>query len=120
MHNTLCILCTKNLIDENLKLLCENNKLFDDEISFTPLPGTPTTPTKDTNKNYDIVLKVTSTQKRQLLKMCHLKHRLRIFLFDKKIVPFSKYASFCIFNHPMIYQICDVVMSIGTQDRVLF
>ena len=31
-------------------------------------------------------LKVTSTKKRQLLKMCHLKHRLRIFSFCKKVM----------------------------------
>ena len=31
-------------------------------------------------------LKVTSTTKRQLLKMCHLKQRLRIFLFRRKIM----------------------------------
>ena len=31
-------------------------------------------------------LKVTSAAKRQLLKMCHLRHRLRIFLFRKKIM----------------------------------
>ena len=55
MKYTFCILRTKNLIDENLKLLCENNELFDD-ISPTPLPGTPNTPTKDTNKISDIVL----------------------------------------------------------------
>ena len=33
IQDTLFILHTKNLIDENLKLLCENNKLVDDEIS---------------------------------------------------------------------------------------
>ena len=52
--------------------------------------------------------------------MCHLRHRLRIFLFDKKIVPFSKYSSFCILNHPMFYQIFDVMMSIITRDMVHF
>ena len=46
----------KNLKDENLNLLCEDKELFDDEISATPLPGTPNTPTKDTNKISDIVL----------------------------------------------------------------
>ena len=44
--------------------------------------------------------------------MCYLKHRLRIFLFRRKIVPFSRYSNFLIFNHPMIYQICDIRMSI--------
>ena len=32
------------------------------------------------------LLKVTSAKKRQLLKMCHLRHRLRTFLFHKKIM----------------------------------
>ena len=32
------------------------------------------------------LLKVTSATKRKLLKMCHLKHRLRIFLFHRKIM----------------------------------
>ena len=31
-------------------------------------------------------LKVTTTKKRQLLKMCHLRHRLRLFLFCKIIM----------------------------------
>ena len=34
--------------------------------------------------------------------------------FVKNYVPFLRYSSFCIFNHPMIYQICDVMMSIST------
>ena len=55
IQDTLCILRT-NLIDENFKLLCENNKLVHAEISPTPIPGTPNTPTKDTNKISDIVL----------------------------------------------------------------
>ena len=36
------------------------------------------------------------------------------FISWKSYVPFSRYSSFCIFNHPMIYQICDVMMSIST------
>ena len=52
--------------------------------------------------------------------MCCLRHRLRIFLFRRKIVLFSRYSSFCIFNHPMIYQICDVTMSISTWGRLHF
>ena len=55
-QDTFCILHTKNLIDKNLKLLCENNELVDDEVSATPVPGSPNTPTKDTNKISDIVL----------------------------------------------------------------
>ena len=56
IQDTLCVLRTKNLIDENSKLLCENNELVDDEISPTPLRGTPNTSTKNTNKISDIVL----------------------------------------------------------------
>ena len=46
MQDTLCILRTKNLIDETLKLPYENNKLVDDKILPAPLPGTPYTPNK--------------------------------------------------------------------------
>ena len=39
----------------------------------------------------------------------------RVFLFRKKnYIPFSRYSNFCIFSHPMIYQKCDVMMSIST------
>ena len=31
-------------------------------------------------------LKVPSTTKRKLLKICHLRHRLRIFLFRRKVM----------------------------------
>ena len=48
LQDTLCILRTKNLIDKNLKLLCEKNELVDDEILPTPVPGSPNMPTKDT------------------------------------------------------------------------
>ena len=65
-------------------------------------------------------LKVTSVTNWWLLKMCHLKHRLRIFLFHRKIMVHSRYSSFCIFNHPMIYPISDVTMSISTWDWMHF
>ena len=42
---------------------------------------------------------------------------LKTFLFRRKAAPFSGYF-FYIFNHPMIYQICDVMMSISTRERV--
>ena len=42
------------------------------------------------------------------------------FISYKNYVPFSRYSSFCIFNHPMIYQISDVTMSISTWDKVHF
>ena len=57
IQGTLCIICTKNLTDENLKLLCENNKLVDDEMP-APLPGMPDPLNKDTNKISDIVLMI--------------------------------------------------------------
>ena len=59
----------------------------------------------------------------QLLKMWHMRHRLRSFLFVTKImnnVSFSGYLSVCIFNHPITYNICDIMMSINTWDRVHF
>ena len=65
------------------------------------------------------ILKVSSTTKWQILKMCHLRHKLRILLFRRKVI-FRRYSSFCIFNHPMIYQICDVIKSISTWDRMHF
>ena len=37
------------MIDENLKLLCGNNKLVNDEASLPLFPGTPNTLGKDTN-----------------------------------------------------------------------
>ena len=37
-----------------------------------------------------------------------------VFISYKNYVPFSRYLSFCIFNHSMIYQISDVTMSIST------
>ena len=52
--------------------------------------------------------------------MCHLRHRLRIFLFHRKVATFSRYPSFCVSNHPMIHQICDIMMIISTWDRVYF
>ena len=53
--------------------------------------------------------------------MCHLKHRFRFFfILSKNYASFSRYSRFCIFNHPMIYQICDVIMSISTWDKVHF
>ena len=42
------------------------------------------------------------------------------FILQKSYAPFSRYSSFCIFNHPMIFQICDVMMSISTWDTVHF
>ena len=40
------------------------------------------------------------------------------FISKKNYVPFSRYSSFCIFHHAMIYQISDVTMSISTWDKV--
>ena len=39
------------------------------------------------------------------------------FISKKNYVSFSRHSSFCIFNHPMIYRICDVTMSISTWDN---
>ena len=42
------------------------------------------------------------------------------FVSKKSYVPFSRYSSFCIFNHPKVCQICDVMMSSSTWDMVHF
>ena len=42
------------------------------------------------------------------------------FVSLKSHVLLSRYSKFCIFNHPMIYQIFDVMKSIRTWDRVSF
>ena len=42
------------------------------------------------------------------------------FISYKNYVPFSRYSSFSISNNPVIYQICDVTMSISTWDKVHF
>ena len=42
-----------------------------------------------------------------------------IFILWKYYAPFSRYSSFCIFNHRMIYQICYIIC-ISTWDRVHF
>ena len=58
---------------------------------------------------------------RLLYTMFHMSDRLRIFFISKKsCVPFSGYSSFCMFNHSIIYQICDVMMSISMWDRMHF
>ena len=40
------------------------------------------------------------------------------FILYKNYVPFLRYSSFRIFNHRMIYRICDVTMSISTWDKI--
>ena len=53
--------------------------------------------------------------------MCHLSHRLKIYLFRMKIIfRIFVFSRFCIFDNPMIYQICDVMVSISIWDRVHF
>ena len=52
--------------------------------------------------------------------MCSLRHRLWFFCFIEKLCSVLKILSFYIFNHPMIYQICDVMMSNSIWDRVHF
>ena len=38
-------------------------------------------------------------------------------LFQREIIFRSRCSSFSVFNYPMIYQICDVMMGISTCDR---
>ena len=47
-------------------------------------------------------------------------HAKNFFFSQKSYVPFSRYSSVCIFNHLMIYQICDVMMGISTWDTCIF
>ena len=49
---------------------------------------------QSTNRN----LKVTSTTKRKLLKMCHMRHRSRIFLFHRKVMFFSQDIQVFVFS----------------------
>ena len=86
IKDALCILRT-NLIDENLKLLYENNELVDDEISLTPHPGTPHTPTKDTNKISDIVLNYI---KKNLMRHVNSVVENLKALIDNKFIPIRK------------------------------
>ena len=44
----------------------------------------------------------------------------KFFISQKSYVLFSRYSSFCGFGHPAIYQICGVMNSISTWDRVHF
>ena len=58
---------------ENSQLICSANQLTGPYVMATLALN-------------ELTLKVTSATKRSLLKMCHLKHRLRIFLFRRKIM----------------------------------
>ena len=82
IQDTLCILRTKNLIDENVKLLSENNELVGDKISPTSVPGAPNMPTKDTNKISDIVLNDT---KKDLMRHVNCKVENLKALIDNEV-----------------------------------
>ena len=74
---------------------------------------------RSNNKNYRLT--VPSATKSQLVKMCYLRCKLRIFFISQKsFVPFLRYSSFCILNDPLIYQIRDVMISISTCNRMYF
>ena len=47
-------------------------------------------------------------------------HVKNFFTSWKTYVPFSRYSSFRILNHPTIYLICDGMMSFSAWDRVYF
>ena len=40
----------------------------------------------------------------------------KIFPFGRKVMV-SRYSSFYIYNHPMIYQICDVIIRVSIYNR---
>ena len=46
------------------------------------------------------------------------KAQIKDFLHCTCYVLLSRYSSFCIFNNPMIFQICDAMMSTITRDKV--
>ena len=52
--------------------------------------------------------------------MFHKKHKLKIFNFVEKSSSVLKIFTVLYFNNLMIYQICDVMMSISTYDSVDF
>ena len=82
LEDTLYILRTKNLIEGNLKLLSWNNKLINDEISLTLLPGQSSTSTKYTNKNSDIIL---NNIKKDLMRRVNSKvENLKALITDNK------------------------------------
>ena len=64
-------------------------------------------------------LKVTSNTK--LLKLCHLRYRSRFFHFAEKLCSVRKILKiFCIFKNLIIYQICDIMMSLSTETGCIF
>ena len=42
------------------------------------------------------------------------------FILQKSYVPFSRYSSFCIFNHPMLYQICNIIWALVHETGCIF
>ena len=76
-------------------------------------------PTKENNNKYSAIesllsfLKVTSTTKTITTQNVSSEAQVQIFLFCQKVIFHSQDIQvFCIFNYPVIYQICDVMMSI--------
>ena len=64
--------------------------------------------------SFILALKVTSAKKLTSQDVSSEAQVKNFFILEKNYVLFSRYSSFCIFNHAMIYQICDVTMSIRT------
>ena len=104
VEDTLCIPRTKNLIDENVKLLSGNKELVNVEILPTPFTGRPGTPTKDTNKISDIVL---NDIKKDL--MWHVKSEVenlkalidKEFTTGKRFIEDLKRKNFIVGNTPL-------------------
>ena len=49
------------------------------------------------------------------------KAQVKSFLIlQQRYAPFSRYSSFCIFNHFIIYQICNIMVSISACDTCIF
>ena len=76
----------------------------------------------------DFPLILQKTVQKQIYLYENLTIALKYYLLYKMItsqnvaseVQFKDFSSFCIFNSPMIYQICGIMMRIGTRDRVHF
>ena len=67
-----------------------------------------------------IKLKVTSATKTITYQNVSSVTQVKNFFISFKYVPFSRYSSFCTLNHPKIYKISDVMMSISSWDRLHF
>ena len=75
---------------------------------------------------FSMLLKVISATQWQLFRVCHLRHKLRIFLFHRKDISVFEIFKFLYFqlSHDLLnlwrHDEYNVMMSISTRDKVLF